>query len=412
MVESNPEVSRTNGRPAKPLVLIVDDEAGVRNALDRYLSSIGYAVAVAADGAEGLRLAESLKPTVILTDVRMPVMDGHGLLRRLNELGRNSSVVLMSGGGNIDDAIGAIRHGAVDYLKKPWTLEELTRVVNRARTLAESLDQIAHEQRVPGAPASLRVRSVAGLGAGAGGAAAVAEGAAAVDQVAVVDGVAVVERVVERATRDRELPSAPVAFTRPGSLDAGSLREAFPIRLDAFRALVDRICRFSEARSLAMRGIAEVADSELGLEPLRCQHAGMLFDVGALCLLSAIDDTLLKAGAPIADVPKMRAAIDARHPLVGGLILESWGVDTELVNLTHDHHATSLPSSTPALWCAAALGGALAVHLTGFGDPLGDSGLTSDMLARCAYRLGVGDTTLRRLTQSLVPETNRIWHDG
>ena len=50
--------------------------------------------------------------------------------------------------------------------------------------------------------------------------------------------------------------------------------------------------------------------------------------------------------------------------------------------------------------------------LNGFGDPLGENGLTSDMLARCAYRLGVGDTTLRRLTQSLVPEANRIWNDG
>jgi len=412
MVDSKHEASETNGRPAKPLVLVVDDEAGVRKALERYLASIGYAVAVAADGVEGLRLAEALRPTVILTDVRMPVMDGHGLLRRLNELGRNSSVVLMSGSGTIDDAIGAIRHGAVDYLKKPWTLDELARVINRARELAESLDQIGHERRAPGAPASHRFRTGTGMPAAAGaspGATAEVEGAPAA---IAIDGVAVVERVVERATRDRELPAAPVAFTRPGSLDAGALRAAFPIRLDALTALVDRICRFSEARSLAMRGIAEVADGELGLDPLRCQHAGMLFDVGAMCLLSAIDDTLVKAGAPIADVPKMRAAIDARHPLVGSLILESWGVDAELVNLTHDHHATALPSSTPALWCAAALGGALAVHLTGFGDPLGENGLTSDMLARCAYRMGVGDTTLRRLTQSLVSEANRIWNDG
>jgi len=409
MADSKHEGSETNGRPAKPLVLVVDDEPGVRKALERYLGSIGYIVAAAADGVEGLRMAEALKPTVILTDVRMPVMDGHGLLRRLNELGRNSSVVLMSGSGTIDDAIGAIRHGAVDYLKKPWTLEELARVVNRARDLAESLDQIAHEHRVPGAPATHRVRTGTGTPAAGGGGGVAPAGPPEVEGPPPIDGVAIVERVVERATRDRELPAAPVAFTRPGSLDAGALRAAFPIRLDALTALVDRICRFSEARSLAMRGIAEVADGELGLEPLRCQHAGMLFDVGAMCLLSAIDDTLVKAGAPIADVPKMRAAIDARHPLVGSLILETWGIDAELVNLTHDHHATSLPSSTPALWCAAALGGALAVHLTGFGDPLGENGLTSDMLARCAYRLGVGDTTLRRLTQSLVPEANRIW---
>lgn len=367
----------TAGR--RPLVLIVDDEPGIRNALERYLVSIGYSVALASDGEQGLRLAETLWPAVILTDVRMPVMDGHVLLRRLNELGRNSSVVMMSGGGDIDDAIGAIRHGAVDYLKKPWTPEELATVVDRARSLSEALDQMAATARVADLPPGHRLRAVE----------------------ASVDGVVLVEHATERATRERAIPPPPAAITDLKALDASSLRAAFPVQLPALRALSDRILRFTEARSLAMRGIAEAADEELGLDARRCQHAGLLLDVGALYLLHEIDGALCQAGGPIADVPKMRAAIASRHTLVGGLILEAWGIDAELVDLTHDHHATSLPSSTPALWCTAALGGALAVHLTGFGDPLGDNGLTSDMLARCAYRLGVGDSTLRRLTQVL-----------
>ena len=344
-------------------------------------SRFGYSVALASDGVEGLRLAETLWPAVILTDVRMPVMDGHALLRRLNELGRNSSVVMMSGGGDIDDAIGAIRHGAVDYLKKPWTPEELATVVDRARALSEALDQMAATAQVPDLPPGHRLRAAE----------------------ATVDGVVLVEHATERATRERAIPPAPVAIADLKTLDGSSLRAAFPVQLPALRALSDRILRFTEARSLAMRGIAEAADSELGLDARRCQHAGLLLDVGALYLLREIDGALSQAAGPIADVPKMRAAIASRHTLVGGLILEAWGIDAELVDLTHDHHATSLPSSTPALWCTAALGGALAVHLTGFGDPLGDNGLTSDMLARCAYRLGVGDSTLRRLTQVLGP---------
>jgi len=383
----------------KPLVLIVDDEAGVRGALERYLVSLGYAVALAKDGAEGLRLAETLSPAVILTDVRMPVLDGHGLLRRLNEIGRNSSVVLMSGSGDIDDAIGAIRHGAVDYLKKPWTLEELARVVDRARILAESLDQLAVAHGTHGAPAGHRVRVTAGLpdSPGAGDP---------------VDGAALVEHLAERCAHGPVAVGPPRALALPGSLDAAALRDTFPIRLAALRALDDRIGRFSEARGLAMRGIAGAAEAELGLDPARCHHAGMLFDVGAMYLLSQVDEVLVQADAPLADVPKMRAAVDARHAAVGAAILGAWGVDPELVSLAQDHHARSLPPSTPALWCAAGLGGALAVHLTGFGDPLGESGLTSDMLARCAYRLGIGDTTLRRLTQELVPETQRVWQDS
>jgi hypothetical protein len=268
-------------------------------------------------------------------------------------------------------------------------LEELAGVVDRARALAESLDEIAE---VPGRtgdfvgdlrrpPPMGSDRSALGSG---------------------VDGVALVERVTDFVISKRAIPP-PAAIAEPGSLDASSLREAFPTNLTALRALNDRIFDFSEARGLAMRGIAEVSDAEVALDAVRCQHAGLLLDVGAMYLLSEIDAELALTGAHVADVPKMRAAIDARHTLVGSLILEAWGVDAELVNLAHDHHATALPSSTPAIWCATALGGALAVHLVGYGDPLGENGLRGDMLARCAYRLGVGDTTLRRLAQSLVP---------
>jgi CheY-like chemotaxis protein len=371
-------------------VLVVDDDPGIQGILERYLTSLGYAVAVAGDGARGLEMAESLAPTVILTDVRMPVMDGHTLLRRLNELGRNSSVVLMSGSDDIDDAIGGLRHGAVDYLKKPWTLEELAGVVARARALAESLDEIASTSGIPDPFVGERPRT----------------GAVGLDGRALgrgVDGVALVEHVTDFVMQKRALPP-PAALAEPRSLDAASLREAFPTNLTALRALMDRIVQFSEARSLAMRGIAEVSDSEGALDAVRCQHAGLLLDVGAMYLLSEIDAALALAGGHVTDVPKMRAAIDARHALVGGLILEAWGVDAELVALARDHHATALPASTPAIWCATALGGALAVHLVGFGDPLGEYGLRNDMLARCAYRLGVGDSTLRKLAQSLVPQ--------
>lgn len=132
-----------NGSQRLGLVLVVDDEEGIRNVLRRHLTQLGYRVAAAASGEEALAMAEQLEPAVIVTDVHMPGMDGHTLLRRLGSLGLSSSVILMSGRGELDDAISALRQGAVDYLKKPWTIEELTAAIGRATELVEALRDLS-----------------------------------------------------------------------------------------------------------------------------------------------------------------------------------------------------------------------------------------------------------------------------
>src|SRR5260221_7919666 len=104
------------GNDARPLVLVVDDDAAVSAALERSLKRLGYDVLVAIDGADGFEQALRARPAVVLSDVRMPGIDGHALLRRLTRSGLQASVILMSGQGDVDDAIGALREGAVDYL--------------------------------------------------------------------------------------------------------------------------------------------------------------------------------------------------------------------------------------------------------------------------------------------------------
>ena len=77
--------------------------------------------------------------------------------------------------------------------------------------------------------------------------------------------------------------------------------------------------------------------------------------------------------------------------------------------MVREHHSGS-PATPSGLWCAVALAGAVAVRLTAFGDPTGERELTAEALARCAYTLGVGDTALRRLSQSLEDELRSLWH--
>ena len=131
------------GISGRPAVLVVDDEEMVRVALTRNLSRLGCDVVVARDGEEALRIAPELKPAVVFLDLRMPGLDGHALMRRLPERGVAASIVVMSGDANLDDVIDALRKGAVDFLKKPWSTSELASALERGIEVFRTLPQIA-----------------------------------------------------------------------------------------------------------------------------------------------------------------------------------------------------------------------------------------------------------------------------
>ncbi len=101
-------------------VLVVDDERDTRQVLEKTLRRLGYEVSGAENGEEGLKLAVELRPQVILSDIRMPQMDGHTLLRRLAAHNLDTAVIVMSAHGNMDDVIDLLRNGSVDYIRKPW----------------------------------------------------------------------------------------------------------------------------------------------------------------------------------------------------------------------------------------------------------------------------------------------------
>src|ERR671930_583944 len=116
----------------KPTILIVDDEPGVRTALTGVLHDEGYTVESVSSGEACLdRLTRGPVDLVVL-DVWLPGMDGLTTLARLRERHVDSQVVLISGHGNIESAVRAIKMGAFDFVEKPLSLEKTVLVVRNA----------------------------------------------------------------------------------------------------------------------------------------------------------------------------------------------------------------------------------------------------------------------------------------
>jgi DNA-binding NtrC family response regulator len=112
-------------------VLVVDDEANARTALAELLRDEGYRVDMAADGFKALGKIEENEPDIVLTDLKMPGMDGLELLRKLRAQERDVVVVVMTAFGAVDTAIAAMKDGASDYLTKPVNVTELVLVLGR-----------------------------------------------------------------------------------------------------------------------------------------------------------------------------------------------------------------------------------------------------------------------------------------
>jgi two-component system KDP operon response regulator KdpE len=126
-------------------ILVVDDEAPIRRFLRTYLASQNYRIIEAASGGEGLTLAASQRPDVILLDLGLPDMDGMEALSRLKQWS-NTPVIVLSARGKEEDKIVALDAGAEDYLTKPFGVGELAariRVSLRlARTTGETREPV------------------------------------------------------------------------------------------------------------------------------------------------------------------------------------------------------------------------------------------------------------------------------
>ena len=144
----DPEISKD--------ILLVDDEAGIRNVLEISLTDIGYHVRVARNGEEALALYKRYTPDIVISDIKMPGMDGIELLSRIKQINPETEVVMITGHGDIDLAIKSLKLEATDFVTKPINDEALEIAMKRARDrllmrrklkkYTENLEQLVEEK--------------------------------------------------------------------------------------------------------------------------------------------------------------------------------------------------------------------------------------------------------------------------
>ncbi len=128
-------------------VLVVEDDAALREALCDTLEMAGYATVSASDGKAAIDLLDSQSVNMVVSDVQMKPMDGTTLLKKIKKIDPNLPVVLMTAYGTIQKAVSAMREGAVDYLVKPFEAEVLVNMVSRLliETPVDQVELIAED---------------------------------------------------------------------------------------------------------------------------------------------------------------------------------------------------------------------------------------------------------------------------
>ena len=113
-------------------ILVIDDERAIRNTLSDILSLEGFTVDVAIDGAEGAKKIKDTNYDCILCDIKMPRMDGLEVLQIARQERPDTPFIVISGHGNIETAVDAVKKGAYDYISKPPDLNRLLITIRNA----------------------------------------------------------------------------------------------------------------------------------------------------------------------------------------------------------------------------------------------------------------------------------------
>ncbi len=118
-------------------ILVIDDEKSIRNTLQEILEYENHSVELATNGPEGLEIFDKSSFDIVLCDIKMPEMDGIEVLDKLMEKSRDVPVIMISGHGNIDTAVEAIKKGAYDFIEKPLDLNRLLVTIRNAMERTE-----------------------------------------------------------------------------------------------------------------------------------------------------------------------------------------------------------------------------------------------------------------------------------
>ena len=121
-------------------ILVVDDDRASLLMLEDLLSLSGFTVLIAEEGRQGIEMFVSNSPDLVITDIRMPDVDGLELLRKIRELDSLTPVILVTGHGDLDNAMRALRRGAYDFIFKPVNPEVLSMQLAKESIIVGSND--------------------------------------------------------------------------------------------------------------------------------------------------------------------------------------------------------------------------------------------------------------------------------
>lgn len=133
-------------------ILVVDDEASVRQLLYEVCKKAGYEVFLAENGLKAVEMSRTIKPAVILLDIKMPIMDGMEAFEIIRSENPQISVILMTAYGTVDLAVEAMKKGAFDYLVKPSDIPEVRRILNRALQIQEYCSEASEDKELENKP--------------------------------------------------------------------------------------------------------------------------------------------------------------------------------------------------------------------------------------------------------------------
>lgn len=256
----------------------MDDDRQVREVLQEIFLSGGYKCLLAGDGREGLEAFRAMRPSLTVSDVKMPVMDGIAFLKAVIELDPDAAVILLTGVGDTKIAVESLKLGAYDFIIKPVNADELLIAAERALERRHLLIERREYQ-------------------------------------------ATLERRVEEATRDLAL-----AFRE--------LRDTYRATLEALGSALDTRDVGTEAHSRRVHGYALTIARVHGVsegDMKDIEHGVLLHDIGKIGIPDAI---LLKPGP----LSPNEWTIMRTHPVVGRRLIERIPFLRGAVPIVHHHH--------------------------------------------------------------------------
>ena len=125
----------------KKKLLILDDEKNIIESMGRALAGLEFDITTSQEPEKAIEIVRELVPQVVITDLKMPKMDGLEFMAKVKEFNPNIQIIMITGHGTIDDAVTAMKRGAYDFIPKPFNKQEIIAVVNRAFEKTELLEE-------------------------------------------------------------------------------------------------------------------------------------------------------------------------------------------------------------------------------------------------------------------------------